>query len=496
MKENTCNLFKSDPSPLMLNPGRFLMISPPKGYLIFLLSFLIAGCLSEGAPSKYKAPLGDAGEVSLFLQPMPQGSEKLRFSLAQISALREDGQEFFLSLAFDELSGAELTGVQKNLAAGILPPGRYTGLTIRVAKAFVQTQDGEIALLVPEQPLAVEHGFDVRRKSVAALFLALQGSKFITAEFRFTPVFSLASPGRGLISLTGFVSNSGSNTLTVFDKKAMRVVDAIATSQGPGGIVLDQTRARAYVAAARDDAIEVIDVFKREIINRLRLNFMDRPVELALSPDGRTLVSVNQASNTVSIIDAVSMTEVRKIQVGDGPASAVVDPAGLKVYVMNTRSSTISVVDLTQRALAVTISVEAPPLRGAFNRRGSALYVISSESPNLLEIDPARLIVRKKIFIGMGAVSLAVDHPTGQIYVGKKIGGDIAVIDPFSSMFVDTVQLDGTAVSLTIDGEERSLLAALADRRKLQKINLISKKTVAEIEVSEGAFTVVVMGER
>ncbi len=432
----------------------------------------------------------------VYLQPMPQESDKLRFSLAQISAVREDGQEFPLSLAVDELSGADLTGTQKNLAAGVLPPGSYAGLSIQVARALVQTQDGEIALLVPEQPVAVDHAFDVARQRATALFLSFDAAKFITAEVRFTPGFSLASAGRGLINLTGLVSNSGSNTLTVFDKKAMQVVDAIATGEGPGGLVLDQVRARAYVAASRDDTIEVIDIFKRQNINRLRLDFMDRPVELALTPDGRTLVSVNQASNTVSIIDALSMTEVRRVPVGDGPASAVVDPSGLKVYVMNTRSSTISVVDLTQRALAATFSVEAPPLRGAFNRRGRALYVISSESPNLMEIDPARLIVSKKIFIGMGAVSVTVDNPTGQIYVGKKLGGEIAVIDPFSSMFIDSLQVDGTAVSLTIDGEERSLLAALAGRNKLQKINLNSKKRVAEIEVGEGAFGVVVMGER
>jgi len=472
------------------------MISSPKIYFfIVLLPFLIAGCLAEGLVSNYKAPLGDSGEVFVYLQPMPQGTEMLRFSLAQISAVREDGLEFALSLSVNELRGADLTGSQKNLAAGILPPGSYAGLSIQVAEAFVQTQDGEIALLVPEQPLAVEHAFEIRRKSAAALFIFFNASKFITAEVRFTPSFSLASAGRGLINFTGLVSNSGSNTITVFDKRVMRVVDAIATSEGPGGIALDQARARAYVAAARDDAIEVIDVFKRQIINRLRLNFMDRPVEVALTPDGRTLVSVNQASNTVSIIDAVSMIEIRRIPVGDGPSSAVVDPAGLKAYVMNTRSSTISVVDLTQRALAVTVSVEAPPLRSAFNRNGSALYVISSDSPNLMELDPARLIVRKKIFIGMGAVSLAVDNSTDQIYVGKKIGGEIAVIDPFSSMFIDTLQIDGTAVSLTIDGEERSLLAVLADRAKLQKINLISKKRVAEMEISEGALIVVVMGE-
>jgi DNA-binding beta-propeller fold protein YncE len=154
------------------------------------------------------------------------------------------------------------------------------------------------------------------------------------------------------------------------------------------------------------------------------------------------------------------------------------------------------VVDLTQRTLAVTISIEAPPLRAAFSRNGSKLYVISSNSPNLTEIDPSQLIVAKKNFIGMGAISITVDKQTGKIYVSKNIGREISVIDPFSLMFIDTVPVGGKAVFMTIDGEERSLLAAVADRNKLQKINLTSKKLVAEIELREGAFAVVVMGER
>jgi DNA-binding beta-propeller fold protein YncE len=96
----------------------------------------------------------------------------------------------------------------------------------------------------------------------------------------------------------------------------------------------------------------------------------------------------------------------------------------------------------------------------------------------------------------MGAISITVDKQTGKIYVSKNIGREISVIDPFSLMFIDTVPVGGKAVFMTIDGEERSLLAAVADRNKLQKINLTSKKLVAEIELREGAFAVVVMGER
>jgi hypothetical protein len=63
-------------------------------------------------------------------------------------------------------------------------------------------------------------------------------------------------------------------------------------------------------------------------------------------------------------------------------------------------------------------------------------------------------------------------------------------------MFVDTFAVGGKPVFQAIDNEERALFVALSDRRILQKINLVSKKVVAEIEVGKGAYAIVVMGER
>ena len=76
-----------------------------------------------------------------------------------------------------------------------------------------------------------------------------------------------------------------------------------------------------------------------------------------------------------------SLTEERRIRVGEGPNSAVMDPSGSRVYILNTRSRSISVVDLTQNTLVVTLGVEASPLRGTFDREGDRLFVINSDSP-------------------------------------------------------------------------------------------------------------------
>ncbi len=475
------------------NQNTFLDMMQMKRYFICLLLLFTNSCFPQ--ESTYKIPLVEEGEVILYLQPMPQESSKLRFIIDEIAALRNDGNQIPLSLSFNELKGADLAGFQKVLASGILPRGSYTGISIRVSKAFVQSEQGEIALLVPEEPLTTEHLFEVKRREAQALFLSLNPSGTITNGIRFTPVFSMETSGRILVNLTGYVSNSDSNLISVFNKKTLQVVDAIATGRGPKGIVLDQIRTRAYVAVSGDDTIEVVDVFKGSTIGRIRLGFGDNPIELALTPDGRTLVSVNYNSNTVSIVDAISMIEVRRISVGQRPTSAVVDPSGSKAYIMNSMSNSVSVVDLTQRVITVTIRVAGTPLRGDINRTGDRLYVIRKDSPNVAVIDPSSLRVIENIFVGMGAASIKVDFRTGLVLVGKKFGGEILFIDPSSLMFIDKIRVKGNAAFMSIDREENTLFVALPDRRVLRKVNLTSKKTMAEIEVGQGAYAIVVMGE-
>lgn len=469
-------------------------MAPRRLFSLFLLLILAGGCF----PQEYtynKAVLTDEGEVLVYLEPLPQEASKLRFMLGGIFALRDDGSKIPLSLSFKQLDGSELLGRQRLLATGTLPPGGYTGLSVKTSQASVQSEEGEVALLVPEDPVTAPKLFQVNRRQAITLFLSLNGSGMVTRGISFTPNFSLATSGGILINLTAYVSNSASNLISVFNKKTMEVVNVIATGRGPKGIVLDQNRTRAYVAVSGDDTVEIYDLFNGTTIGRVKLNFGDNPLDLALTPDGRTLVSVNYGSNSVSIIDAISQIVLRKIIVGEKPTSAAIDPSGLRAYITNSQSNTVSVVDLSQRTFTATITVEGSPVRAAFNRVGDRLYVVSSNSPNLSVIAPTSLRVTDKIFIGTGGVSIKVNHLNGLTYVGKSFGGEIAILDPSSSMFIDSISIKGNAAYMTIDRQENTLFVVLPERRLVQKINLTSKKIMAEIDVAEVAYAVAVMGE-
>jgi DNA-binding beta-propeller fold protein YncE len=460
---------------------------------MLLLGFLAASCAAP--PPAYQPALSGDGALRLYLQPLPQEVHRLIFSITEILAVRNDGGAIRLRQSFNELQGKDLIGVQKGLASAPLPPGAYRGISLQLGAASLIGEDGAAALLTPDEPLFIEQHFDVVRGRSSSLFLSLSPENLVHGGFSFTPVFSLAGPRRQLQSLLGFATNSGSNIVSVFNKFSMQVVGTIATSSGPMGAVLDQRREWVYVALAGDDAIEAIDVATGEILRRLRLNFGDEPVEVALSPDGEILVSANRGSHTASIIDAGSLREIERVRLPSEPASVAVSPVEPRAFLLQPLSNTISAIDLARRELSVTESFEETPLRGAVSEDGSSLYVITRNSPNLLIIDPTRLSITGRIFVGTGAASIKVDPTTGLVYIGKRMGS-VTVIDPSLLMPIDTFRVAGNAVFLNIDNDEDSLFVVSSDSSTIQKLDLISQRVLGVIEVEAGCYAVVLMGER
>jgi len=461
--------------------------------IIGLLVFLAAGCTPQ--PPPYKAALASDGEILLYLQPLPQEAHRIDFSITEISAVRHDGGVVPLQQFLTDLKADELLTVQKRLASAPLPPGLYEGISLRIGTASLEGEQGTAELLVPDEPLFIEKEFTVSRRRASTLFLSLAPAKLLGGGFRFTPLFSLAEPRRQLESLLGFATSSESNVVSVFDKVTMEVVDTIATGSGPKGAVLDQARGWVYVAVAADAAIEAIEVDTRETLRRARLHSGDEPVEIALSPDGETLVSANYGSSTVSVVETRSLQEVGRVRLPAQPTSVVMGESGRRAYVLHALSNAISVIDLKRLEITATRSFEESPVRGAINEDGDRLYVITRNSPNLLVIDPASLTLIERILVGTGAASIKIDYKTGLIYVGKR-DGDIDVIDPSSLMSIDAFVTRSNVVFLSIDDEENALFVVLPGRRQVRKLNLTSKRLEGTVEIADGGYAVVLMGER
>jgi YVTN family beta-propeller protein len=446
-------------------------------------------------PRSYRPALESEGEIHLYLQPFPAEASRLSLSITSIAAVRFDGSLEPLLESPAELLGAELVSAQKRLASAVVPPGPYGGLSIQIASASVAREQGAIDLLVPLEPVLLAYEFTVARRRASALFLSLGAETMQDVTSRLTLVLYLAEPTRPLASLLGFATAPARNLVSVFNKHSMQVVDVVATRSGPMGAALDQERAVAFIASSGDAAIEILDAGTRQILGHIRLAGGDEPGEIALSPDGRTLVSANYGSSSASIIDTGSRREIVRLPLPSRPTDVVIDPTRPRAYVVLPQANSVSVIDLERRRIVRTGSLEESPIRGDLSADGDTLYLITGSSPNLLAIDAEGLTPTARIWVGRGATSIKVDTRTGFIYVGRR-SGDIVVIDPRALTFIDEFKVGGTPAYLTVDDEQSAIFAVLPDQGSIQKLNLVSYRVLGTLEVERGSYATVIMGER
>jgi YVTN family beta-propeller protein len=469
------------------------MVRKPVLMVVWLM-LLTAGCIPR--PVVYRPALQNEGEALVYLQPLPQQTERLRFSLTAVFAVGEDGTRYPLEPSFTQISGSAFIGRQKRMAWAVLPPGVYSAIALQIGEALLLGENGESPLLVPDAPVSAKLRFEIVRKEALALFLTLTSTGLSADGAVFKPDFALSAAGRELTSLTGMVSHPEANLISIFNKKSMQVVGAVATAQGPAGVVIDRRSRRAYVACREDDLIEEIDLLEGRVVGDVRLRLGDGPLDLALTPDGRTLVSANFGSNSASIIDTASRVEIARLAVGQKPLAVETSPDGAWAYVLNAFSNTLSILDLGQHVVAATLSVDSRPVQGAFDRRGDRFLVVSRDSPDLTVFDTRSLQVLDRIYVGAGAAAIVVDPQTNLAYVAKRFSDEVAVVDPAVLMFIDSVKIGAPAARMSIDDEENSLFLVQPDNQQLLKINLTSKRIVSELDVGEAPYAVALANQR
>lgn len=457
---------------------------------------LLAAC--QMAARTVKAPpLDTEGELWVYLQELPTQAERLRFSVEVVTAIRGDGQEFPLGLSLAEVSGKD-DRRQRLLASGRLPPGEYTAVALRVKKAVLEQEEaGSPAdLLVAPEPVRVSIAFGVRRAQARVVTLSLQYGRSLDKGFGFRPAFVADVPRLPLVDLMGFVTDTDSDAITVYDKKTRQVAAVLAAGRDPRGLAVDRVGGRLYVALGGGDEVAAYDLVSGEELGRARLRPGDRPQELALGSDGRTLVVTNRGSNSVAFVDGVALVEVGRANAGMQPTALLMDRSGRRAYAFNQGSSNVTVVDVGARAAAGSFPTDGAAVRGAFNRAGDRLYVVTPTSAYMRVLAVPGFASVNQVFVGFDAASVHVDTRTDYVYVSMGDTGEIQLFAPLSPLPVGRVTLPGPATWLSIDDAYDLLACVVPSRKGVAFMDLTSRKVLPLLDTGESPYAAVVVGER
>jgi YVTN family beta-propeller protein len=112
-----------------------------------------------------------------------------------------------------------------------------------------------------------------------------------------------------------FVANVGSNDVTVIGPLMDRTVASFSVGERPYGVAFAQ--GRAFVTNQYADTVSVVDTSTYQTLATLPSG--EYPEGIDTSTDGQSIIVANWFDNSVTMIDAVTLTVIKEIDTCDGP---------------------------------------------------------------------------------------------------------------------------------------------------------------------------------
>jgi YVTN family beta-propeller protein len=111
-------------------------------------------------------------------------------------------------------------------------------------------------------------------------------------------------------------------------------------------------------------------------------------VQLAVSPDGRTLVATAQLTGKLLVFDLADATKpklLQRVTTGDWPWLVTFTPNGAEVWLPNQRSNDVTVVDANRWSVITTIKGDfAQPDGIAISGDGRLVFVANHNTDNVM----------------------------------------------------------------------------------------------------------------
>jgi YVTN family beta-propeller protein len=494
----------------------------------FILHTFFTGCASV---QEYRESPGKSqGQVTMLLKGQDKTTSDISFELTAINILSDDGIYREIMNMPMNISSVSLTGRQIQLSEKFLPEGRYRKLQLVVKQALIKRMDRTANLALPTERIEIDIDVTVKRNQNTSLFLNWEADASVTDGYLFKPVFAAKGQIPELSTLLVYVTNEGSDNVSVINRQTGEIVATILVGQKPKGIAtsLGKEHPKVYVANSGSNSISVIDPTLNKVEIEIPVRFGVAPEGIAVagvSPGKELIFVTNYGSNNVSVIDATTYQEIGKVNVGDGPIAVATDPPAdslstirflsfddintlrrfrekfFNVYVANKNSRDVSVIrmDVTRNTPddVRNIPVDWSPITLAVDYQRGKVYVGNYNYDNLSVIDILQIIKGNKAGavgsitnVGPSVVGIISDPEFDRIYLLKEFSGEILIIRPFSEAFgsmratmspiMGTIMVGKSPRSIVLDPEDRKMYVV---NRGSDTVSVVDKTTRREEQV-------------
>jgi YVTN family beta-propeller protein len=235
-----------------------------------------------------------------------------------------------------------------------------------------------------------------------------------------------------------FVINAGSASISVIDMATLKEVRRIPTLREPHHLVLSPDGRSLLVGDTASNQMMFVDPNTGEVQQRLPVA---DPYQLGFSPDGQFLVVNGLLRNQVDVYDAGSMKLLKRFPVVATPSHLAYSPDSSTVFVSLQDSDKLVAFDLRSLTTKWTVPVGKTPA-GVLWLNGRVL-VADMGTDYIAVVDPATGKVQEHVRTGKGAHNLFLSPDRKILWVNNRAGGTTVSLDAATLKPIQTYAIPG-----------------------------------------------------
>lgn len=254
-----------------------------------------------------------------------------------------------------------------------------------------------------------------------------------------------------------YVSNGGSNTVSVLDLVYLRQDRTLRVGDDPTGLAVNPVRNEVYVVNTKSDSVSVIDAETNNVVATIPVRH--RPYAISVDDTGHRAYVANSGSNSVSVIDLDRRREIAVAGTGEQPGVARISPDNRTLVVTNRGSGSISLYDVAPYEASPADSSHILHFRAAFDGcpgatdavilpDSSKVFVACSDGHQVMAVslaaapnswnakqNPSLLTdhLLTLLDVGKTPVNLAMKPDGGEIFVSNFDSDSISEIDTWNN---------------------------------------------------------------
>jgi YVTN family beta-propeller protein len=184
------------------------------------------------------------------------------------------------------------------------------------------------------------------------------------------------------------------------------------------------------------------------------------PKYVATSPDGKLVLVSDWCSYSLSVVDAASAREIRRIPLGPYPRGIVVTPDSGTAYVAVMGDTRIATVNLRTYAVGWINHVGSGPRHLVLDPAGRYLYVTLNGEGDVAKVDLRTGQVVARVATGQAPRSMTISTDGQSLYVVNYSSGTMSKVNAATMQVVQTVDTGYHPIGVTYDPQSRDVWVA------------------------------------